>query len=174
MRRILFAVAVLGLALSLSCADRLASMQEMVKGTWVLQSRRMDNGTSLAPPHLFGFMQWLPIDSRTAHVTVDVLVLPEGGERAFEHSSAVCEISTSAITKKRHMLIREGYKSSSQEPIVAYNKERSFKGKVSVEGDRFLISHEEGRKFQSLATVLAKKKWPDLIAASVVAPGTGG
>ena len=27
-----------------------------------------------------------------------------------------------------------------------------------------LISHEEGMKFQSLAAVLAKKKWPDLIA----------
>jgi len=27
-----------------------------------------------------------------------------------------------------------------------------------------LISHEEGMKFQSLATVLAKKRWPDLVA----------
>ena len=145
MRRVLIVATALGLALALSCADRLASMQEMVKGTWALQSRQMVNGTALAPPHVFGFMQWLPMDSRTAHVTVDVLVWPEGGERTFEHSAATCEISTSAITKKRHMLIREGYKSSSQEPIVTYNKERSLKGKVSVEGDRFLISHEEGQ-----------------------------
>ena len=145
MRRIFIAATALGLTLSVACADRLASMQEMVKGTWALQSRRMADGTTLAPPRIFGLLRWSPVDSRTAHVTLDVLVWPEGEARTFEHSAATCEISTSAITKKRHLLLREGYRSSSEEPIVYYNKERSFKGKVSVEGDQFSISHEEGQ-----------------------------
>jgi hypothetical protein len=144
-RRISLLVTVCGLALSLGCSDRLASMQDLVKGTWALQSRRLPDGKVLSPPHIFGLMQWSPIDSRTAHVTLDVLLRPEGGEGVFDHSASTCEISTSAITRKRHMLIRRGYKSSSQDPIVYYNKERSFKGKVSVEGDQFTISHEEGQ-----------------------------
>jgi hypothetical protein len=119
-------------------------MQDLVKGTWTLQSRRLPDGKVLTPPHIFGFLQWSPVDSRTAHVTLDVLLRPEGGESLFDHSASTCEISTSAITRKRHMLVRRGYKSSSQEPIVYYNKERSFKGKVSVEGNLFTISHEEG------------------------------
>lgn len=145
MRRIPLVIVLCGLALCLGCADRLASMQDLVKGTWSLQARRMPDGKVLAPPHIFGLLQWSPVDSRTAHVTLDVRVSPEGGEGAFDHSASTCEISTSAITRKRHMLIRRGYKSSSQEPIVYYNKERSFKGKVSVEGDHFVISHEEGQ-----------------------------
>lgn len=145
MRRVLTVAGALALAMSLSCADRLATMQEMVKGTWVLQTRVLGNGTTLAPPRLFGLMSWSPVDSRTAHVTLNVLSWPEGGERTFEHSAATCEISTSAITKKRHLLIREGYKSSSPDPIVCYSREVSLKGKVSVEGDQFIISHEEGQ-----------------------------
>lgn len=145
MRRILLFTTICGVALSLSCSDRLAAMQDLVKGTWALQSRRMPDGTTLTDPHIFGLLQWSPIDSRTAHVTLNVLLRPAGEESIFDYSAATYEISTSAITWKRHILIRKGYKSSFPEPIVYYNKEQSLKGKVSVEGNQLTISHEEGQ-----------------------------
>ncbi len=128
------------------CSDRLADMQNQLKGTWVLESRELSDRTLIQSPRISGAFSWVPIDSRKAHVTLNVLI-DEGDRfpRAFDYAASTYEVSTSAITRKRHLLIRQGYRSSAESPISGYLKAKTAKGKISVEEDGVIrISHERG------------------------------
>ena len=94
------------------CSDRLVEMQTHLQGTWILESRELPDGTSLKSPRIYGVMSWVPIDSRKAHVMLNLLV-PKGEnqDRTFDYAASTYEISTSAITRKRYLLIRQGYRS---------------------------------------------------------------
>ena len=127
------------------CSDRLAEIQQKLQGSWVLESRRLADGQMLTSPRVSGVLSWVPIDSRKAHVTVNVLVNEgDGVPRTFDYAASTYEISTSAITRNRHVLIRQGYRSSAAAPITVYPKARTAKGKISVEDGVVKISHEEG------------------------------
>jgi len=120
-------------------------MQRRLEGVWVLESRELPDGTSLRGPDVSGVMSWVPVDSRRAHVTLNLLVEGEVDQgRTFNYSASTYEISTSAITRKRHILIRQGYRSSAAAPITVYKKAKTAKGKISVEGEVVRVSHEDG------------------------------
>ena len=142
--------AVLGLSLFLvgmasGCSDRLADMQEMLEGTWVLESRELPDGTRLQSPQVSGVFSWVPIDSRKANVTLHVLLdSSDRFPRTFDYAASTYEISTSAITRKRHLFIRQGYRSSAEAPITVYPKAKTAKGKISMVDGAIKISHEEG------------------------------
>ncbi len=124
------------------CTDRLAQMQAVCQGTWVLQSRELPDGRILRPPQIQGSMAWVPIDSRKAHVVVSVAVEPRDGQRRMvDYAASVYEISTSAITRKRHMLIRQGYRASSLLPFSSYLRAKTAKGKITAEGAEIRMSH---------------------------------
>jgi hypothetical protein len=127
------------------CSDRLAEMQTHMAGTWTLESREMPDGTLLRAPRVSGTFTWSPVDSRKAHVGLNVHVAEgHGRQRTFDYASSTYEISTSAITRKRHLLLRQGYRSSAEAPITVYPKAKTSKGKISVENGSVRISHEEG------------------------------
>lgn len=139
-------VAVMFLTVLNGCSDRLAEMQGRFEGTWVLESRELPNGTLYRAPQVQGNLSWTPIDSRKAYVSL--YVLEEGAReetpRTFNLASNTYEISTSAITRKRHLMIRQGYRSSARLPITVYNKARTSKGKISVTDGAITISHDDG------------------------------
>jgi hypothetical protein len=89
-----------------SCQDRLAYLQGTCRGTWELESREMADGTVLRPPDIVGVMYWEPIDARKAHVATTIIV--KGDNYRMDHSASTYEVSTSAITRKRHFLRRRG------------------------------------------------------------------
>ena len=127
------------------CSDRLADMQEQLQGTWVLESRELPDGTSLRGAQISGVMSWVSIDSRKAHVTLNLLINKgASGDRTFDYAASTYEISTSAVTRKRHLLIRQGYRSSAEAPITVYPKGKTAKGKISADGQSVRLSHEDG------------------------------
>lgn len=131
------------LLLGQGCGDRLAEMQTQLAGTWVLQSRQLADGSVLRPPHIQGAISWVPVSSRKAHVTLNVL---EDGSaqspRRFNYAASTYEISTSAITQARYVLIRQGYRSSAKSPISVYPKAKKTKGKITVGDSGIEISHD--------------------------------
>ncbi len=147
MRRwVIVGLGMLAMGGGMGCSDRLADMQDQLKGMWVLESRQLDDGTLIQSPLISGAFLWVPIDSRKAHVTLNVL-LDEGDRfpRTFDYAASTYEVSTSAITRKRHLLIRQGYRSSAESPISDYSKAKTAKGKISVEEEGVIkISHERG------------------------------
>jgi len=131
------------LFLGQGCGDRLAEMQTQLAGTWVLQSRKLADGSVVRPPNIHGAMSWVPVSSRKAHVTLNLL--EEGqdeAKRRFNYAASTYEISTSAITQARYVLIRQGYRSSAKSPISVYPKAKKTKGKITVAGEGIEISHD--------------------------------
>lgn len=144
-RRLTFSVFAVCAGMALGCSDRLAHMQEQLAGKWILESRTLPDGTVLRKPEVSGVFSWQPIDSRKAHVTLNMLV-DSGGEepRTFDFAASKYEISTSAITRSRYLLIRQGYRSSFDAPITVYHKAKVEKGKITLEDGLVRISHERG------------------------------
>lgn len=136
-RRVLLFVTLAG---ALGCSDRLAEMQAACAGTWRLESRALANGNTLSPPAIQGTIHWEPIDSRKAHVSVTV-VRNEDGNQIMDHSLSTYEISTSAITRKRHALIQRGYREREGSPLSHYIRAKTEKGKATVEGDEITYFH---------------------------------
>ena len=128
---------ILVLAVTLvSCQDRLAFVQRTCQGTWELQSRELSDGTILLPPDIFGSMHWKPIDQRKAHVSL--LIIVEGEDYRLDHSASTYEVSTSAITRKRHFLIKRGYRQA-EIGLQSYSVEKTRKGKLSIEEDDSIV-----------------------------------
>ena len=150
-----FGVGLLAVVVS-GCADRLASMQAGCQGTWTLVSRELPDGTLLRPPSIRGTICWIPIDSRKAHVTVSVEVAANGeAPRTFDYAASVYEISTSAISRKRHLLLRQGYRRSARERFATYIREKTVKGKITLEEGTIRMSHE-GRDVKGRGATRAK------------------
>jgi len=125
------------------CSDRLSDMQQQLEGTWILQKRELQDGTVLTASHLKGAMFWEPVSSRKALVTLNLLEdLKDGTPRRFNYAASTYEISTSAITRARHILVRQGYRSSAEAPFSIYPKGKKVKGKITVEGNKIEISHD--------------------------------
>jgi len=131
-------------ALTSGCGDRLANVQERMGGTWVLESRQLADGTTLRPPDISGAIAWVPIDSRNAHVSLNVLQGEAGSpDRRLNYALCTYEISTSAITQSRYALIRQGYRSSAEAPFSIYAKKKSAKGKITIGSSEIEISHDD-------------------------------
>ena len=132
----------LTVCLGLGCSDPLSDIQAKCEGTWVLQSRELPDGTLLAPPTIEGVFTWLTLDPRKAHVTQNLVVEGQAGSpRRVDYAASIFEISTSAITRKRRLLLRQGYRLSSEIPMNVYRKGKTAKGKLSVENGSVKISH---------------------------------
>lgn len=152
------------LFLGQGCGDRLAEMQTQLAGTWVLQSRQLSDGSMLRPPHIQGAMSWVPVSSRKAHVTLNLLEdAKDQSPRRFNYSASTYEISTSAITQARYVLIRQGYRSSARSPISVYPKAKKEKGKITASEKGIEISHDnQAWVFQgSTMTASYKNAWTD-------------
>ena len=125
---------ILALAVTaMGCGDRLADMQQACAGTWELESRTLPDGSVISAPQIQGTIHWEPIDSRKAHVSL-TLVQNDEGKQILDHSLSTYEISTSAITRKRHVLIQRGYRDREGSAISHYIRAKTEKGKASVEG----------------------------------------
>ena len=125
------------------CGDRLAEMQTQLAGTWVLQSRTLADGSILRPPVVQGAISWVPVSSRKAHVTLNLLESAQDqAPRRFNYAASTYEISTSAITQARYVLIRQGYPSSAKSHISVYPKGKKTKGKITVGEAGIEISHD--------------------------------
>ena len=122
------------------CSDRLADMQKACSGTWQLESRKLADGSTIGSPQIQGSMHWEPIDSRKAHVSLTV-VREDGDKQILDHSLSTYEISTSAITRKRHALIQRGYRDRVGSPLAHYARAKTEKGKASVEGNEITFFH---------------------------------
>ncbi len=122
------------------CSDRLADMQKACSGTWQLESRKLANGSTISSPQIQGSIHWEPIDSRKAEVTLTV-VQEDGGKQILDHSLSTYEISTSAITRKRHALVQRGYRDRVGSPLAHYARAKTEKGKASVEGNEITFFH---------------------------------
>ena len=125
---------------ALGCSDRLADMQAACAGTWQLETRMLADGSMIRPPLVQGTIHWEPIDSRKAHVSVTV-VQNNGDHQVMDHSLSTYEISTSAITRKRHALVQRGYREREGAPLSHYIRAKTEKGKASVEGDEVTFFH---------------------------------
>ena len=125
---------------NLGCSDRLADMQKACEGTWQLESRTLADGNTLKPPQVQGTIHWEPIDSRKAHVSVTML-RNEGDNQIMDHSLSTYEISTSAITRKRHALVQRGYRERVGSPLSHYVRGKTEKGKASFEAEEVTFFH---------------------------------
>ena len=126
------------------CSDRLSDMQTQLAGTWLLQNRQLQDGTVLRAPQIKGALFWEPISSRKAHIALNLLEdLQDGTPRRFNYAASTYEISTSAITRARYVLVRQGYRSSAEAPMSIYPKGKTVKGKITVEGDKIEIAHDD-------------------------------
>lgn len=124
------------------CSDQLSDVQEKMAGVWVLEERQFLDGSLLHPSEISGTLSWVPIDSRRAHVTLSMIIDKIGSSRRFNYAASTYEISTSAITRKRYLLIRQGYRSSAASPLTVYSKPKTVKGKISEREDGNIeISH---------------------------------
>ena len=143
MKRLAF-IALGLLFLGQGCSDRLGQMQAQMSGNWVLESRTLPDGTVLRPPQVQGAISWIPVTSRKAHVSLNrEMAAQNGTPRRFDYAVSLYEISTSAITQARHILIRQGYRSSAEAPFSFYHKAKKAKGKISVREDGIEISHDK-------------------------------
>ena len=139
MRRALLP-ALLTLVLTQGCSNRLAEMQSACGGTWMLVSREMADGSVILPPAISGTMYWHPIDARKAHVSM-MVSLDKPDRQIMDHAGSVYEISTSAITRKRHSLIQRGYRGQEGSPFSHYNRAKTAKGKASLENGEVRFYH---------------------------------
>lgn len=134
-------VMAVGLALAVTaCSDRLSQMQDKCNGTWTLESREMADGTRMTPPAVWGIIEWEPIDARKAHVTV-TMVQDNAGEQIIDYAASTYEISTSAITRKRHALVQRGYRDREGSPLSHYIRGKTEKGKASIENGTITFHH---------------------------------
>ncbi len=132
----------LTVCLGSGCSDPLSDIQAKCEGIWVLQSRELPDGTLLTPPQIHGVFSWVALDPRKAHVTQNLVLEAQADvPRRVDYAASVFEISTSAITRKRHLLLRQGYRLSSENPINVYHKGKTAKGKLSIEDGSVRISH---------------------------------
>ena len=122
------------------CGDRLGEMQNACRGTWQLESRQLANGTTLRDPAIRGVLNWEPIDARKAHVSLTV-VREQEGKQLFDHALSTYEISTSAITRKRHVLIQRGYRDREGAPLSQYIRAKTEKGKASIKDGEISFRH---------------------------------
>ena len=146
------------------CSDRLSQMQSQLAGSWVLQTRKLQDGTELRAPDISGSMTWEPITSRKAHVSLNRELAPQSNNpRRFDYAVSLYEISTSAITRARHVLVRQGYRSSAKAPFSFYHKAKKEKGKISIVGEDIEISHDNQSWVFSGSTMTASYKdgWID-------------
>ncbi|MDA0710147.1 MAG: hypothetical protein O3B73_08055 [bacterium] len=153
-----------GVMFAQGCGDRLAQMQVQLAGTWVLQSRQLEDGTVLRPPDIQGAISWIPVSSRKAHVTLNLLErAKDKTPRRLNYAASTYEISTSAITQARHILIRQGYRSSALSPITVYPKEKKEKGKITVGAKGIEISQDNQAWIFQENTMIAtyKNAWTD-------------
>lgn len=133
-------VSVLTLVAAMGCSDRLSQMQDACRGTWELASRELADGRTISPPMIEGVMHWEPIDARKAHVSMTV-VREDGGKQMVDHAASTYEISTSAITRKRHALIQRGYRDREGATLSHYVRGKTEKGKASIEGGQITYHH---------------------------------
>ena len=137
LRRIWILLLVAG---AFGCSDRLAEMQQACAGTWNLESRTLADGSTIGPPRIQGTIHWEPIDSRKAHVSL-TLVQNNDDKQVLDHSLSTYEISTSAITRKRHVLFQRGYRDREGAPLSNYIRGKTEKGKATVEGNSITFFH---------------------------------
>ena len=139
MRNIMIVAAVV-LVTTAGCSDRLSQMQNACKGTWVLDSRELADGRTIQPPAIEGVMNWEPIDARKAHVSV-TLVQNREDKQIVDYAVSTYEISTSAITRKRHTLIQRGYRDREGATLSHYARAKTEKGKASIENGEITYHH---------------------------------
>ena len=137
LRRLAICVLTIGVC---ACSDRLAEMQSVCTGTWQLEVRTLPDGSTIRPPQINGSFHWEPIDSRKAHVSLTLLT-EEDDKQVLDHSLSTYEISTSAITRKRRVLIQRGYRDRVGNPLSHYIRGRTAKGKASVDGNEITFFH---------------------------------
>jgi hypothetical protein len=127
------AFAVLIFVLMVGCTDRLQEMQDICTGTWVFEQRELADGEIVKSPQIKGAMSWVQIDSRKAHVSIFLEAAAFQGEpRRFDYSASTYEISTSAVTRARHVLLRQGYRESSVASFASYTRAKKAKGKITL------------------------------------------
>jgi hypothetical protein len=91
-------------------------------------------------------MSWVQIDSRKAHVSLYVEMAATSSEpRRFDYAASTYEISTSAVTRARHVLLRQGYRASSAAPFASYTRAKKAKGKITLEGGAITMVHAVDR-----------------------------
>ncbi len=129
---------IIALLMATGCSDRLSQMQDACKGTWALDSRELADGRTIRPPAIEGLMHWNPIDARKAHVSVTVIQNRED-KQIFDYAASTYEISTSAITRKRHALVQRGYRD--REGLSHYVRAKTEKGKASIEDGKITYHH---------------------------------
>jgi hypothetical protein len=131
---------VVALLATAGCSDRLSQMQDACKGTWALASRELADGRTLSSPAIEGVMHWEPIDARKAHVSM-TLVRNAGEKQTVDHAVSTFEISTSAITRKRHALVQRGYRDREGATLSHYVRAKTEKGKASIEDGQITYHH---------------------------------
>ena len=122
------------------CTDQLALIQDNCRGMWRLESRQLPDGTLLKTPVIEGELCWITLDQRKAHVTLSVRTKIDRDQ--FDFAASVYEISSSAITRNRHLLVRRGYRPVAAVPLSIYGRARKTRGVIKILPDGVELSHE--------------------------------
>lgn len=132
--------AVPALLLLAGCTDQLAVIQDSCRGRWELVRREMPDGTLYGAPAVRGEMIWKKLDARRAHVTLWVQTAVS--REKLDYAASVYEISTSAITRNRHLLVRRGYRPVETVPLSVYGRARKTRGVIKLLPGLVEITHE--------------------------------
>jgi hypothetical protein len=89
-------------------------------------------------------MSWVQLDDSRAHITL--WVKTDTGRNKLDYAASVYEISTSAITRSRHLLVRRGYRPIEEVPLSIYGRARKTRGVIKLLGDGVKIIHEPEEK----------------------------
>ena len=143
----------IGSGLISSCAEK-NTLQDKLKGMWVLESRTLPDGTQLTPPTISGRLDWFAMnaDAGTAHVSV----LTTYGDTDLQvYGSHYTIVDNAEFSQEIYLEVGGG---------VSKNHDKSYKsaretdaGTIDVEGTKITIKHNKGLVYVFDGAVLTIK-----------------
>ena len=114
--------------------------QEVLRGRWQLESRRLADGTELTPPQIAGVLEWFPLTQSRAYT----IVVVSHGEEDVNFTGALYEINEDSFVRDEYVRMGEGYtKTTWSRDTVPSRSEGSFEsGEMSA-----TLTHGDGSRF---------------------------
>jgi hypothetical protein len=114
--------------------------QEVLRGRWQLESRRLADGTELTPPQIAGVLEWFPLTESKAYATI----VMSHGEEDVNFTGALYEFDGGNLVRDEYVRMGEGYtKTTWSQDAVPSRSEGTFE---STEKSATL-THADGSRF---------------------------
>lgn len=114
--------------------------QEVLRGRWDLESRKLADGSELTPPAIAGVLEWLPLAEDRAYATV---VLSHG-EDDVSITGALYELGSGSFVRNEYVRMGAGY---TMTPWSSDSIPTKSEGSYSSGIDMATLEHADGSRF---------------------------